>query len=69
MAKTSVSDEEVRGEFDRRTKKVTEDDVQKLVETEDKAKGFFQKVKRLKKFWDDACNVTSMGCYSANHKT
>ena len=26
MAKTSVSDEEVRGEFDRRTKKVTEDD-------------------------------------------
>lgn len=60
MAKTSVSDEEVRGEFDRRTKKVTEDDVQKLVETEDKTKGFFQKVKRLKKFWDDACNVTSM---------
>ncbi len=60
MAKTSVSDEEVRNEFDRRSKKVTEDDVQKLVKNENETKGFFQKVKRLKKFWDDACNVTAM---------
>ncbi len=40
--------------------KVGENDVNDILNKEEKMKGFFQHVDALKKYWDDACTVFSL---------
>ena len=56
-----MTEENAHEEAEKYSKKITgESDVAKVIETEDKMKKYFSKVKVLQKYWSDLCDVLAL---------